>query len=114
MIIHVDVSIDTTGVDNFEENFHRNVENALEKTAQEGVLRTMENIENQGLVKTGFLRDSVGEEKISWQERRIRVGAYYGIEYELGTKRAARPFLTPAMISLVDDLQENIAEEFGQ
>lgn len=74
------------------------------------------NIESQGLVKTGALRDSmkmrITEKDRSQVEATIGPTKFYGRFHEFGTKKMkARPFLRPAFDENSDKVQEVIADE---
>ena len=66
-------------------------------------------------VKTGFLKNQLGPERIDELEWRVADHTDYGIFQELGTyKMAAHPFLVPALRKAIQQLYDAVAKEYAK
>jgi len=99
-----------------QDTFEERVDRALEKTADQASLQTLQNISEKFNQRSGALVESVSNERIAWNHWRVNVGARHAIFLEYGTvKMSAKPFLRPAVEAQADNLYRNLRMElYGQ
>src|SRR5678816_3117337 len=111
--IKLEVFLEDSKLEKLYDEYDERVQEAVDETADEATLDTIQNIEEQKLVLSGFLRDSVSNVKGGKWERHVVVGAWYAGPHEFGTHgQRARPFIRPAIMSAKKPFIERIRGVF--
>lgn len=85
-------------LDGIAGQLRRKAQILVAKTAEDLVAETQGNIRRLGLIKTGFMINSVKATKLGPFTWEVGIGADYWIYLEFGTtKRAGTPFFIPAI-----------------
>ena len=89
----------------------RKIDNVLAKGSRKIEAQAKINASTNPRVRTGFLRRTIGSEKVDKFKYAVYSGANYGLFQEEGTRHGIRPkyFIKKAVINEVPKIQRNIS-----
>lgn len=97
-VVNASVILDSAGLDALVRNTDGNVENAIEKLAQDAAGWAAQNIRDVHAIDTSYMVNTTQARRLGPMAWSIGTLAFYGFFIEYGTRfMGARPWLIPAM-----------------